>query len=60
MVAGGLDRAEAVEGLEEGEEEDEEDTTTALVKKKKKKDIKRGTPVSFSCHSLTPGITSSL
>lgn len=32
MVAGGLDLAEAEEGLEDGEEEEEEDTTTALVK----------------------------
>lgn len=32
MVAGGLDPAEAEEGLEDGEEEEGEDTTTALVK----------------------------
>lgn len=33
MVAGGLDLAEAEEGLEDGEEEEEGDTTTtALVK----------------------------
>lgn len=32
MVVGGLDLAEAEEGLEDGEEEEEEDTTTALVK----------------------------
>lgn len=32
MVAGGLDPAEAEEGLADGEEAEEEDTATALVK----------------------------
>lgn len=32
MVAGGLDLAEAEEGLEDEEEEEEEDTATFLVK----------------------------